>query len=224
MAITNRIDIDQWRLELVMFLRANVTDPLLASRPLTPVTDVLVGDGTTDYNLTARPKIMGTVTVLGAGQTEWTDYTINYNAKTSTKVIDFRVAPGVGDAISVGYSTASDVLVYGGRPQTNRKLKDYPVIVVDALDIVTEDGAIWGTVDKNTVTFSFHIFSKSSDEINSLSEQIRQKLQENKKGFYNFHYVRLTHSSPIILEGGRQDRMLSRTIDIEIPFHYETIT
>jgi len=225
MTVTNQIDESEWVIEISKFLLKNITDPNLTDRPYTAKSQNISGvAGTYTYNITTfQPVKMGTVTVNAISKTEFVDYYINYNDKVAQKTITFRADPG-NNPIVVNYSIASDWLVRGGRPQLPISIDDYAYIVVDSMAYATEDGALGGGADKSSPKFVVNIFSRSADQIKSLTEQVRQKIQETKKGFYNFAYLKIINTSEIRKEAGRHDRVLSRAINLEVPFHYELIS
>lgn len=224
MTVTNRIDESEWVIEISKFLLKNVTDPNSTLRPYTTRTQSIQGvAGTYTYNLTYQPVKMGTVTVNDVSKSEFTDYYINYNDKTAQKTITFRADPG-NNTIAVTYYTATDWLVRGGRPQIPINIDDYAYIVVDTLPYPTRDGALGGSADRSDPKFVVNIFSRSADTIKSLTEQVRQKIQENKKNFYNFNYIHVINTSEIRKEAGRHDKVLARSIELEVPFHYEIIS
>jgi len=225
MTITNQIEESEWVIEISKFLLKNVTDPNSALRPFTTRTQSINGAaGTYTYDITTyQPIKMGTVTVDGDAKTEFTDYTINYDTKATQKTITFRADPGTVD-IELQYYTAADWLVRGGRPQIPVNMDDYAYVIVDSMPFATEDGALGGSVDKSSPKFSITILSRSADTIKSLTKEIKQKIQETKKGFYNFNYIRIINTAEIRKDPGKSDRVLSRTINIEVPFQYEIIS
>lgn len=205
--------------ELLIFVRNNATDP--KSRPTTTSEDFSGNASDVDFTLTNNPvQNVRTITIGGASQTFGTDYIVAY--RPGNTVVTFTSAPGSGtNNITVTYDYGKK-WVYPDIPQETLKLDSYPRIgIVNVSSPMVQLG--FGTgITQTSMLKDIIIYGENENQINTILNELKNAILNNKDQFFYFDFIQPVGVSPIIKEGGRHEKIISRNFSLEIPFLFES--
>ena len=223
MAVTNLINLNQIKQELVVFLR-NSDIISTSDRGVTTITDETIGTGDTvevDFALAeATAKNVRGVTVNSVAQTFGTDYTVDY----STYTVTFSSAPGSGLTIKATYDYGSGDSIYPDFPRTDLGINSYPRIAVAVTSVATDEMGIGGAANINDILLSVYVYANGMYNVDGYIQTTREAFLNNKKDFYYLKFVTPVTQSPLINEPARGDKIYTRSIDVRALFNVEDIS
>ena len=223
MAVTNLINLNQIKQELVVFLR-NSDIISTSDRGVTTSTDESIGTGDTvevDFALAeSNAKNVRNVKLDGSAQTFGTDYTVDY----STYTVTFSSAPGSGVAVTATYDYGSGDSIYPDFPRTDLGINSYPRIAVAVTSTNTTEIALGGVDTMSDLLLSIYVYANGMVNVDTYIQTVRQAILENKQDFYYLVFVTPVTQSPLINEPARGDKIYTRSIDVRALFNVEDIS
>jgi len=223
MAVTNLLNLNQIKQELVVFLR-NSDCISTSDRGVTTSTNESIGTGDTvevDFALAeSNAKNVRNVKLDGSAQTFGTDYTVDY----STYTVTFSSAPGSGVAVTATYDYGSGDSIYPDFPRTDLSINSYPRVAVDITSINTTEIALGGLDTMSDLLVSIYVYANGTTNVESIINTIRQAILESKQDFYYLVFVTPVTESPLINEPARGDKIYTRTIELRAPFNLEAVS
>ena len=223
MAVTNLINLNDIKQELVVFLR-NSDIISTSDRGVTTSTDESIGTGDAgevDFNLgQATVKNVRNVKLNTVAQTFGTDYTVNY----STAVVTFTTAPGSGVAVTATYDYGSGDSIYPDFPRTDLSINSYPRVAIEVTSVNTSEIALGGADTMSDLLLSVYVYANGMVNVDTYVKTIRQAILENKQDFYYLVFVTPVTQSPLINEPARGDKIYTRSIELRAPFNLEAVS
>ena len=223
MAVTNLINLNQIKQELVVFLR-NSDIISTSDRGVTTSTNESIGTGDTvevDFALAeATAKNVRGVTVNSVAQTFGTDYTVDY----STYTVTFSSAPGSGVVITATYDYGSGDSIYPDFPRTDLGITSYPRMAVAVTSVATSEMGIGGAANINDILLSVYVYANGMAAVDDYIKDARSAFLQAKKDFYYLKFVTPVTQSPLINEPARGDKIYTRSLDIRALFNVEDIS
>ena len=223
MAVTNLINLNQIKQELVVFLR-NSDIISTSDRGVTTSTDESIGTGDTvevDFALAeSNAKNVRNVKLDGSAQTFGTDYTVDY----STYTVTFSSAPGSGVAVTATYDYGSGDSIYPDFPRTDLGINSYPRIAVAVTSVATDEMGIGGAANINDILLSVYVYANGMYNVDGYIQTTREAFLNNKKDFYYLKFVTPVTQSPLINEPARGDKIYTRSIELRAPFNLEAVS
>jgi len=223
MAVTNLINLNQIKQELVVFLR-NSDIISISDRGVTTSTNESIGTGDNvevDFALAeSNAKNVRNVKLDGSAQTFGTDYTVDY----STYTVTFSSAPGSGVVITATYDYGSGDSIYPDFPRTDLGITSYPRIAVAVTSVATNEIALGGLDTMSDLLLSIYVYANGMVNVDTYIKTIRQAILENKKDFYYLVFITPVTQSPLINEPARGDKIYTRSIELRAPFNLEAVS
>lgn len=194
-------------------LRINIVDP--NSRGSTTV-DLFDGDGNeTDFVLTHAANSVSVV-LNSVLQKYGTEYTLSDDGTT----VSFLTAPPVGTNNVVIASKYGETWIYPDFAKPNITISDFPRISCSVISSSTTPNAIGGAQYRSSMMVSVIVAGKTRKQINSLINEVRDRLLNNNKSFGLFSIIEPSAESAI-QDSNLHQRIMQRTIDFFIPYVQE---
>lgn len=210
------------RTELVVGLR-NADILSTSARGVTTTTQLFSGNGsTTVFTVTngSTIKNVRAISISAVPKYFGTDYTVNY----VTGAITFTVAPASGSSnISVQYDYGTTDKIYPGYPRDQVTISQYPRIHVVDLSSAISEVEIGGRTTMTNLNLSVIIYDDDTDDVLDLLKSVRTYLLNNKKNFYNFDFLTLKATGPMLPSPNRNDKIMQKNLDIMIPAQFEVV-
>jgi hypothetical protein len=223
MAVTNLINLNQIKQEMVVFLR-NSDIISISDRGVTTSTDEGIGTGDNvevDFALAeSNAKNVRNVKLDGSAQTFGTDYTVDY----STYTVTFSSAPGSGVAVTATYDYGSGDSIYPDFPRTDLGITSYPRMAVAVTSVATSEMGIGGAANINDILLSVYVYANGMAAVDDYIKDARSAFLQAKKDFYYLKFVTPVTQSPLINEPARGDKIYTRSLDIRALFNVEDIS
>jgi len=223
MAVTNLINLNDIKQELVVFIR-NSDVISISDRGVATATAEVIGTGDAgevDFALAeATAKNVRGVTVDSVAQTFGTDYTVDY----STYTVTFTTAPGNTFAVKATYDYGSGDSIYPDFPRTDLSITSYPRIAVAFTSMATSEMGIGGAANINDILLSVYIYANGMYNVDGYIQTTREAFLNNKKAFYYLKFVTPITQSPLINEPARGNKIYTRSIDVRGLFNVEDIS
>lgn len=220
MAITSQINLDDLKNEFTNFLRVNLTD---SRSRITEVSQYFSGDdstvlftptNTSSYQSTVYVKIDGTT------QTYGDDYTVNW----VTGAITFTTAPASGsNNIELKYGYGTSAMVFPDMPREDLRASSYPRVGW-GLSMTTDELSVGGQAFKTDLRFTVLLLGEDALALDQLVEELRNAVQNNRTGFYNFRYIYPSNVANITVSEDISKEILGRVVELVAPDRYEIIT
>jgi hypothetical protein len=188
-------------------------------RGVTNATETHDGDGSTrTFNFTnSGVKNVRSVTVGGSGQTNYTDYDVNYYDGTIT----FTSAPASGtDNISIDLDYGGDK-IYDDWPRDDLTLSSFPRISFDIISKASTEQALKGELTVSRLVLSVTVFADTKKQIEDAIDSIRSAVLNNKTGFNYFDYLTADNEGPLVENGMSRNKILQKNIDFVAPVQIE---
>jgi len=223
MAVTNLINLNDIKQELVVFLR-NADIISTSDRGVTTSTDESIGTGDAsevDFSLgQSNAKNVRNVKLATVAQTFGTDYTVDY----STAVVTFSTPPGSAVAVTATYDYGSGDKIYPDFPRTDLGITSYPRIAVAVTSIATSEIALGGADTMSDLLLSIYVYANGMVNVDTYVKTLRQAILENKQDFYYLVFVTPVTESPLINEPARGNKIYTRSIELRAPFNLEAVS
>jgi len=223
MAVTNLLNLNQIKQELVVFLR-NSDCISTSDRGVTTSTNESIGTGDTvevDFALAeSNAKNVRNVKLDGSAQTFGTDYTVDY----STYTVTFTTAPGSAVAVTATYDYGSGDSIYPDFPRTDLGITSYPRMAVAVTSVATSEMGIGGAANINDILLSVYVYANGMAAVDDYIKDARSAFLQAKKDFYYLKFVTPVTQSPLINEPARGDKIYTRSLDIRAMFNVEDIS
>jgi len=223
MAVTNLLNLNQIKQELVVFLR-NSDIISTSDRGVTTSTDESIGTGNasdTEFTLgQATAKNVRNVKLATVAQTFGTDYTVDY----STYTVTFTTPPGSAVAITATYDYGSGDSIYPDFPRTDLGITSYPRIAVAVTSVATDEMGIGGAANINDILLSVYVYANGMVAVDDYMKDARSAFLQNKKDFYYLKFITPVTESPLLNEPARGDKIYTRSLDVRALFNVEDIT
>jgi len=198
-------------LELVMFLRNNVTDP--STRGTSTHQDYTATAAQTDFVITTNyPTNIESVTQNEVAIAFGTNYTFNYETKT----LILTTGATLNDAIVINYHYG-DTWIYPDFPRLDLGLSSYPRISVKGL--VRTNQVLGLSLDGMKTDFSFRIgiFMNNRNDVIEMVDTLVQLFWTNKKSFYYFNAIIPNSTAGPGIDPTRKKEIYIADIDFTIP-------
>lgn len=223
MAVTNLLNPNQIKQEIVVFLRTGDIFSI-GTRGVSTETDEAVGTGDdveTKFALdNTNVKNIRNVKVDGSTKVYGTDYTMDYtNAE-----INFVVAPGSGLAITSTYDYGSGDKIYPDYPRPDLSLSSYPRIAIAITSMATSEMALGAKSNMSDLLISVTVYADGMETVDGYVKDIRELFLEAKDDFYYLEFITPITQSPLINEPRRGDKIHQRTLELRSLFNVETIS
>lgn len=214
-----KVNISDIKNELLNFLR-NSNVILTSNRGVTSTTETKTGTqvGTETFALTnTNVKNIRSVTVNAVPQTYGTGYTYNLDSGTVTIT---GSSVGVAVVISLDYGSTDRIFPdFSLLDITNIK---FPRVAFDVILGRTDELSLGATTNITQYTIQINTYARTQKEIDTISEAIRQAIQNAKKSFYYFKFITPTGVSSNAISSFGDYKIFQRTQDFEIKFVIET--
>lgn len=214
MAYKNILDIKQ---ELTVFLR-NQDLISTTTRGVTTSQDTGTFSGAANHTLAINPTLVKNVrdvTVGGLPLGFGDDYSVDY----STGVISFNSSQT--GAYVINYDQGNTDRIFPDFPQPTTKLLHYPRIAMDIISGNTNEYALGADGNISEYIVQINAYDRSISNVENMISDIREKIMENKKNFYNFKFITPSGMGPIISNPLGEQKVLQRNQDFLIRFVYE---
>ena len=220
---------DIWEVDqkILYFLRREMSDP---SNRGTTVSQTLTGDGTTKrFNLTNAPfhnVIMGTSD--GARRKYGSEYTIindmeSTTNRTGTAAIVFGSAPGASDTPEVLYHYGdSGTWIYPDLPHERMSLSNYPRIGQETISTTMTQVGLGTGLTRSSMLKDIVVYAKNLKQLREIVNDVKDALITNKDQFHYFNFMQPVGMGPINKEQGRNEKVVSQNITVEIPYIFES--
>jgi len=223
MAVTNLLNLNQIKQELVVFLR-NSDIISIGDRGVATATAEVIGTGDAgevDFALgNADAKNVRFVYLATVAQTFGTDYTVNYTTYTVT----FTTPPGSAVEVTATYDYGSSDSIYPDFPRTDLGINSYPRIAVAVTSVATDEMGIGGAANINDILLSVYFYANGMVAVDDYIKDARSAFLQNKKTFYYLKFLTPVNESPLINEPARGDKIYTRSMDLRALFNVEDIT
>ena len=226
MAVTNLIDLNKIKQELVVFLR-NSDIMTTSERGVTTDTDTGGWGGVTEHliNVSNIKNIRSiTLTPPGSDLTFGTHYTVDYSYDDSGTIkCKILLSGSMAGTYSIIYDYGTDK-IYPDFPRVDLKINSYPRIAVSVTSIRTDEMALGG---KDTITdflVSITVYANGMESVDEYVKAIREKFLEAKKSFFYITYITPITQSPLINEPARGNKIYQRTLELRSLFHVEEVS
>lgn len=206
--------------ELLYFVRNNATDP--KGRVMSQ-TDEFNGDGSTvAFTLTKSPVFNITaVTVNGTSKSYGDDYSVSIDTDSTIATITFTTAPPVGtDNVDITYHYQR-TWIYPDLPLKTLKLDSYPRIGITNVSSPMIQLGVGTGATQTSMLKDIVVYGRSENEVNTIINELKNAFINNKDQFYSFNYIQPVGVGPMTKEEGRHEKIINRTLSVEIPFIVE---
>lgn len=224
MSVTNLIDINKIKEELVIFLRnSNVITKEVRGVVTAHSTGTFSADTSHTINV-SNIKNIRTITVGVSTLAYGTDYTADYDYEEDATIkckITFSVAQTGAYDIEYDYGTDK---IYPDFPRTDLKVSSYPRIAIAITSMRTDEVGLGGKDTINEFLISFYVYADGATSVDDYIKKVREQIIENKKTFYYLEFLTPLTVSPLINEPMRGDKIYTRVLEIKAPFNIETVS
>lgn len=222
-SVTDILDIQRLKEELIIFFRKNLTDP--KSRDVLK-TVTLSGDGTkVKFDLPDKNvKYIDSVMVDGVYKTDYADYYVNFNdtLALSNPTVYFLSPPANGSIVEMTYHYGSSWL-FCDTPRADLKIESYPRVNVKFVSFRTREDGLGATGNITDVLGSVQVWSASESELTSLINSARTLIMQNKKNFHYFKFIEPSSVSPVLTAPNREEKIITQSQDFVILYRLEVI-
>lgn len=218
MAVLNEYNILE---EITVFLR-NRDILTIGERGVATTTDNFTGNGIlTTFTLTnsSNVKNVRAVVVNGSTQTNYTNYTANYEGSNKGKVI-MTAAVANNSTMSVNYDYGPDT-IYPDFPRADLDASSYPRIAVGISNPGSSDFDVGATATLNAPAVTVTVFDFKEKGVMDKVTNIRDQINSNDSAFYNFTYIRPTGTSVPFTDPGRSAKVVQKSINYQLPYNVE---
>jgi len=208
--------------ELVMDLRANITDP--KNRGSTK-TDVFSGDdNTTTFTLSELGvKTITLVKVDGVTKTYGTDYTVDLKEEDPSQypTVTFTTAPPTGtDNVEVTFKYG-ETWVYPDYPRTDLSLNKYPRLALVELASNSTPSSLWENKIVTQFYFDVIAYADKAYTVRKILNEVKERILNHGKSFYTVdNVIQPVGLGPLGAEPNRADKILSQNLTIRV-YHQE---
>lgn len=137
-----------------------------------------------------------------------------------TGLITFTVSQT--GAFIIDYDTGSTDRIFPDYPQANLKLNQFPRIAVDIISSVSNEFGIGASITQSTYSLSIISYSKSQEEVETLTSAIKTVLLENKKDLFFSPFITPTDIGPILISEFGDNKVFQRNQDAQVRFSFDT--
>jgi len=218
----NRI-IEKSRLmeELTIFFRQRLTDPI--SR-VNIETTTQSGTGSKVKFILPRVSIncINSILVNNTIQSNYTDYYVDYkdNNPNDFPIVYFLSPPSNLSIIEFTYQYGT-TWVYPDVPKIDLSLAGYPRVSIRELGFRTVEDGLGALGNITDILGSVDIYSSKESELQSLIEDVRTFILQNKKNFHYFKFITTQGIGPVLVSPSREERVLQQNLDFMIQFRLE---
>ena len=224
MAVANLLDLNKIKQELVVFLR-NQNIFSISTRGVTTTNDTgtFSSDSTHLINVN-NIKNVRNVEVDSSDLVFGTDYVIDYTYDDSgTKKCKITFTSAQTGDYDIEYDYGTDK-IYPDFPRTDLHIDSYPRIGVAITSTITDENELGAGSNTTELLISVYVYANGMENVDDYIQKIRQKVLENKNGFYYLRFVTPVTQSPLVNEPLRADKIYTRTIELKCPLNIEVIS
>jgi len=210
---TRIIELSRIKEELITFFRKRMTDP--NSRDSVEISTQSGTGSKVKFELPrTNAKYVDYVMLDGILKTEYTDYYVDYNdsLQLSYPVIYFLSAPADGSVVEIKYCYGTS-WIYPDVPRTDLSIDSYPRISLKFISVRTKEDGIGSLGNITDILCSLTIWSANANQLESLINDARTVIMQNKKNLHYFMLMIPGESGPVLIAPGRDDKIITQNQD-----------